>query len=485
MIEDKAINPFLVKALLIYFFLFIIHTISVYVPIFGVVVGTLELCVIFYYSINGEMDKFLLSICFIIPTCHEIPFFSLGNKDEVLYSCLHLPFLQGYPFQAALLLPIMMRWKKIVKTDEQINNYPRLLIMRKFMLIFLFIGIFIGVLSILFNDNNIRNISYIHYFANDFMYIGNEILLVLYFIYTISHYNLSHVFFSLISSFLVVVNIMALVFTLIGLHGYYGNVNIIQIPLSFIFSTTIIFLLMKHLKRIPQFVVFITFCLSLFMQFKYENALGGKSWLVLFLVLFTFFLGYVRKIKYGLFLGFTLLLVFFSLNIKNNVETLEDNNGKFSQALQLIQTVSADDLEYLPFSPKVRIEEFINTVIEFSNKPYYLFGKGYAGSISDHRNGFGFFEEGAFNDEEYNNNSFIMLHESLNVLFLKFGILGVLFLLYLIVLSFKNYKHSPLVLIGLIWALFFFNYSLSIALIGIPALITSIYEIDRAKQLVY
>lgn len=469
------------KIVILYIVLFIVHTISVYVPICGIIVGILELFIIYHFAITKNIEYFLLALCLILPTTYEIPLFALGSKEGILYSCLHMPVLQGYPFQLALYIPLLLKGKSLLYTegDVSILGY-RLRIIRMFLILFTFVGISVGLFCIFINDNNIKNIDYVKYYMHDFMFIGNSILLLIYFIYAIQNYALfNKKLLLLICAFLISVNIVPPLFSIIGLHGSYGENDIIQMPLSFFFATSVVFLLMmEQFSKKQKILFFVLTLISFIVQIKFENALGGKSWLAFFFIIAILISFYFFKFKklsttIGVF-----LLTFLGTQIVQNVDEMSEQNNKLAQATQMLELTSIDNYDYLPFSPKVRIEEFINTCIEFTQKPYFLFGKGFCGSIPDHRNEFGLFVEGAFHDEEYENNSFVALHESINVLFLKFGVLGIVFLLFIFYQSFRNYKKCPIVLLGFMWVILFFNYSLSLALVGIPALVLGMYEID-------
>ncbi|MCD8271022.1 MAG: hypothetical protein LUD46_23120 [Parabacteroides sp.] len=119
-------------------------------------------------------------------------------------------------------------------------------------------------------------------------------------------------------------------------------------------------------------------------------------------------------------LGISGLAMNYIMNKANSGDSL--SSRKLTQAVLLLSVVDPEWYINVPSSPKQRIEEFLNILEEYKLKPLYsIGGKGFAGNIQDYRNSFGSYLIDSFSEDQYANNSFIILHETINTIFLKFG----------------------------------------------------------------
>ena len=74
-----------------------------------------------------------------------------------------------------------------------------------------------------------------------------------------------------------------------------------------------------------------------------------------------------------------------------------------------------------------------------------------------------------------------MLHESLNTVFLKFGILGLIFWGFLLLKFCSNFNKSPWLILGGLWFLFFWGYSPALMSIGLSSLIIGMGDVQCVK----
>lgn len=143
----------------------------------------------------------------------------------------------------------------------------------------------------------------------------------------------------------------------------------------------------------------------------------------------------------------------------------------------MLQFWKSDWLLNMPNSAKYRLVEFLGTGMEYINKPFALFlGKGIMGSFSDY---FGFIHEqgtklSAYGAFEWKTWHFFSVHETVNALFLSNGLVGLLFIIYVVSVCLKNAKFSPFLLIGMMWFLFYWNYSSILSYFGIMSIITGL-----------
>lgn len=104
-------------------------------------------------------------------------------------------------------------------------------------------------------------------------------------------------------------------------------------------------------------------------------------------------------------------------------------SAKIGQALSLLRDgpkaiIDPEWAYTISPSPQVRVLEFDNIIRDLAESPLdLLFGRGAGGSFSDWRYPF-IFGPGAFSETEWSTGRFHAVHESLNVVLLKFGVVG-------------------------------------------------------------
>lgn len=154
---------------------------------------------------------------------------------------------------------------------------------------------------------------------------------------------------------------------------------------------------------------------------------------------------------------------------------------KIYQAQRLF-SFGSNWLHDLPDSPKVRVSELTNGVLEFLKKPYFLVaGKGFAGSVEDWS---GMLAEcdtlASFTEAEWNAGIFMNLHEVASYL-LVYGGYGIWYLLKYMKLAIKNYEHNIWFVFGAYWFILFFGYSFTIGIFGASVFFYSIYLYDQTE----
>lgn len=121
-------------------------------------------------------------------------------------------------------------------------------------------------------------------------------------------------------------------------------------------------------------------------------------------------------------------------------------------------------------SPRVRVLEFINTFDTLKEFPIdLLIGSGIGGSFSDRYYQIPYLP-GGYSEDQWLTRKFYRVHESFNFVFLKFGILGILFLLLFVIWLFKKaYDETSgslvfLYVVLIFLVLFMLGYSLQLAI---------------------
>lgn len=450
-----------------------IHILGIYVIFIGCIVAYVEAFALLLVAVKRRMDIYLYLLVIFWATSFEFTAF-IDKPLDFAPSVSQLPIVQGYFFLLLSLWPI----PRLLKNKEawlNISKKKSLLSLLLFSLISLTVGIIMGVVSILIDE--VPYIFHIVFFFREIISVGIVLLYAIYFLFALEYYKsflrkMSVLLFSTLSGIILI----AFVGALMGLRGIYDTDKIILMPLSFFYSTSIIFFLGYRTYRSKHtFLLLFLSSLALFMQFVYSNALGGKSWLVIFFILFTFSVLWIRKNIKNILIILLVIPVLCSLfNIFFIKQESNDSlsSGKLIQAMAVLSLVDFDMYDALPHSPKVRVEEVINTSIEYSKHPFFLFfGKGFGGGHRDYRNAYGYFDESAFSLDEYNSGYFIKLHESINILLLKFGLLGLLLFSYVLFFAWRGFIFSPWLILGVLWITLFLGYSNSLMSIGLPSLV--------------
>ncbi len=135
-------------------------------------------------------------------------------------------------------------------------------------------------------------------------------------------------------------------------------------------------------------------------------------------------------------------------------------------------------------SPKVRITEFLNILIEFVNKPYgFLIGKGILGSVKDYMGDIKMFNLGVYSYDEFVIQSYYSMHESVNIFFLSNGLFGLAFLFKYAKMFLRFMRNNPWIVIGSLWFLLLWGYSTTRAYLGLSCFILGLHMIDQNNNI--
>lgn len=463
------------------------HISIINIPLLSGSFGFLEFLAALYLFIRKKTAYLLIYLLIVIAGTFDVPAFVTGTVGSVVYTFLFLPVVKGYLFYLLICLPGIYIFPKLKRLKHLKTEYKQTYTLLKWVCWIPLIGTMMGFIGILLNDNNITHIDWLSYFFKDLITISSLSLFVIYFCYQILADDKFYLLLKkALIAILISLPICAILSILLNLNGWYGNEEILLVPLTLFFTPLIISFAFYKEYNMKWIAIFI-FLICLVLQFTYSNALGGKSWLsFLYLLVAISILAFQRgKKKILLFTLFCILAVSgVTMNYIQNKASSGDSlsSGKLTQAVLLLSVVEPEWYINIPSSPKQRIEEFLNIMEEYKLKPLYLIeGKGFSGSIKDHRNSFGSYLIDSFSEDQYSNNSFIILHETVNTIFLKFGLLGLICLVIILKRGIQTFRHSPWGIIGCLWLLFFFGYSISLGIFGVSALVLSCYDADNYK----
>lgn len=385
------------------------------------------------------------------------------------------------------LLPVLLKLIiKGVKTYKVKKELPKLYRFSAMIFFLSFTGMFFGLFQIIINDNNIQHMeSFFRSFVNtSYNMMAISILMIISFLYIISWEENKIKNLSIyLTSILFGTVWMLCSSILFNKVGTYGGVDTLIVSNTVAYLPFIFILASRRDVTHPK-VYYIMGVIGITLALIYNST--GKL-IILLLVSFYFF--YKQLIKSGKpikrLLGIMTMPILFSLgfyaiNAMKKMSILF--SSKFNQAFSLLAFWNPNWFLNLPNSPRVRVIQFINIGIEYLNKPWFaVFGKGYMGTFRDHIYGFASIQNdlGAFSLDQWNHGAFYRPHETLNVIFLYHGLVGLLFYVYSALFIFKNSEKSQWLLIGGVWFLLFYGYSITLSAFGITSLLLGLYEVDK------
>lgn len=476
-----------VKLTFVCCFIVLLNICVVDIPLFAMVVAVFEFVILMYLTLTANIGGFVLCSLVFVSTAFDSVGFVTSNSTFELYSVMHVPFSRGFLFFYILhflqVLIIFFKdptlgWLKVLKA-----RCRDVYIVCMFIIVAQLSGLISGLVSIFTSDGRLYEWLFL-YFTKEFFLLSSFNLTIIYVSYSIAVFpdfidKLKQTLYSIFVSMI----ICSMHFTISGKTGNYDGTPVLLMPLAYFFnSVVVLFLLFKQYSNKLLLLVFT--CLSFYVQFVASSPLAGKSWLVFILLPVIMLIIALRQKRLLLAaissVTFTLaLFVFFQ-----TAELSYHAQNKLDQSVSLLRffviDVFANNSLYhsIAASPKFRIEEFLNIMYEYAEKPWFaLFGKGFGGGVSDYRQSLGMFVSGGFSDDQYMHGLFIVLHSSFNVIFLKYGFYGLIMLVFTLLKCFLNCHVSPWLAIGGLWLAMFYGFSHSVAFLAIPALILGLYEI--------
>ena len=354
------------------------------------------------------------------------------------------------------------------------------------MLLLIAIGTVLGLFNILIDDNDIRSIpSYwgeyisVFYTMALFPLLFMLATLICYFSEPEQTYKIK---LAILAAFFGV-SIQIIFSTLTGHRIRIAGLDGIGVASSLIiFYIPLAICAYFYKELIPKALSYIYLSIvSLGTVVALSNNANGKLIILLLMVPFIICALVERSMKFVFVMLAIILALFFVIFILPGVNTQSNYllSSKIEDVSKLFNIFSKDWLINMPASPKYRILELVNTVVEFVKKPWCIpFGKGYLGSIRDHVRMF-VRVGGDFSDLQWTNGSFYFLHESFNLLLLNNGIWGIFFWVKTLRFGIKHFKKSFFVLFGCIWFCLTYGYSVTITGIGMTAIIIGLFDVTN------
>ena len=450
------------------------------------VVIILQVLILAYLFLKQKYVDYLGLYFIFLGSSMEFGYF-LGT--EKFYGFKNFRFL-GLNLGIIALLPIflvaMMNIKKVLALMNKRKLAKEILILWFFVAL---ISTIVGAFGIIINDNGIRYLRSVFrsFFEETYIWFLFPLMMVISILFVISTSKKNISKLKQYILLFIICFLLTIPFSFIfGKRGTYGNVDTLIIPNVYFICP--LFLLVPLSINIKHKVGYFILCfISLALVLLY-NANGKFIILLGFVVIYYVFFAWklIKKKRTKLLFAIAILLsivagVFVLIETYNSSYLLR---SKMDQAISMLSFWKPDWLSNMSESPRYRFYELIDTFLEYARKPYYILtGKGYLGSFKDYNGYFGkYYTEGGFSREEWVIHSFYSVHETFNGVLLSSGIIGTLLYFKVAVELIKKHLLSFYFLIGAIWFLLLYGYSVTISVFGILLFVVGLLDICDHKK---
>lgn len=448
--------------------LIILHLMSLYMGALAIIIAILENAVIYYFLLTQKNERALFYMCLFYTTSYSnTVFFGKSLGLDTIYCVENLPIFHGYLMLLSFfILFVNVKFSKKRKIHKIHNT------LSYFSTYTVFTGLLMGIFTILMSGFQYRAI------VSD---LNQCVIPALMILICLDMFNndppYAKKYLSLLVHILISYVIIAWITTTFGIYANFvqERAKVMMLPLpSFYFSSIILFFgLMKTYK--DRLIVLISFLSTVYFQLCFDSCMNGKSWIVFTTTILVGIYYFAKRIKHNLFLYGLALVILSSITIKIipivNSYISDTENAKLLEFISIFEAADRADLDEMDSSSQFRFLEFINVTEQYIEEPLFaLTGRGYGGAI--HSNGY-FWDksESGFTDDQYDSDKFYRLHESMNVIYMKFGFIGLIFLILILIKLFKGLNYNPWCYVGFIWMLFFWGYENSLLFLGLPAMV--------------
>lgn len=441
------------------------------------VLSVFEALVVFLFLVQNKLSSAVLLFGVFILTNYDIKFFFAipVGVDEV-YNVSFLPAASVYFYLFISFAIFVISVIRIIKYKIKFDN-PFV----KFALFTLIVSVPMGILSFVSDG-----ISFIAITRDIKTCVIPALWIISFYFLLVTDNKFLYRYEKLIIHILLAYVVAGILTASVGFFLVrYERENILYLPLaSFFFSSIILFLNRLRLKSDRIFVI-VLYAFTVIFQLFCDSCLAGKSWFVFVTVIIVGLYYFVQRVAIkGVMVKIVAVIVIviaigaFSSKIISFVNNSE--NGKLLEFVSLFEGAQSGNLDDVDDSAQFRFLEFITISDYYRNHPQFLLlGKGIGGGVPN----IGFFEysETAFSDDQYKINRFSVMHESLNVIYLKYGLIGLIFFSCVLLSGFKRIKYDSLFYIGIIWLFFYWSYSVNLLFLGLPAFAIAYQKLERCK----
>ena len=466
-----------------------------------------EYVIVYYLLIRRKsFDAFLYYVLFTSVSFEMDAFvYGLEQPPFVRYSFFNLPGLHDWVYN----LTILVFFFRVCKFDKRIIDKDIRELFQWLKILFISGTASIAV-GICLNDNNI---------VGSGLYPKLAVSTILRFSFMCMFFYVCVMFaqdlkvrdklYTSAKHILLAVAISSLVGLLLGYRGFYGgwSKEVILSPMIFAYTPC---LMLFYKKGYSHSYLYLFAAMAVIIASFLNPAYIGSKWFLIIAGTFYAFIYSAMNIqswKYGVLLLFVMLCMVAVLGLVFKSDGFDSvgfvqafgvlNSWKLMQAFGAINIFNYSDFEgwfnSLDDSAQFRLDELFNISIEYINKPFYLVcGKGFGGTTLHYTNfeNLDWYGDASFTEEQIKNGFFYQMHETLGVIYLRHGLLGIAFFFVVVKMLFKRLNQNPWAMFGLLWFVFFWGWCVSFRL-GALALILalaynsselSLYEYNKDKN---
>ena len=375
------------KILFITLILCVCNALATRNSIISMSLALLEVGICIYFSICNSVENYILSFLLFTGCSIESAALALGRTDQLLYSFVNLPILSSWHLYIMLgiaLIRCSKHFKSVMKGKGQINNLAK-----SFIAIFLLQAV-IGLITFAFNDNGVSQIKgMVKYYVRDlqYMYITASCIYII--VCCIKNKHSIEKLHLFLSDFLLAVVISAVVLICSGSFYYRQSGTTIQLTCTLALMITTSMMLLFYTEKNILFLII--GLLSIYIQKDYTLGIAGSWWLMVAVTVLLFVICTLPTKLSGkqIFKSLVIILLVIVTVIYSVQSNLLGNitSYQIGYKLEAFTRLFNFDLTrngwYLALGESIqgRLEEIVNTAIEFIHKPWFLiFGKGAGGS---------------------------------------------------------------------------------------------------------
>ncbi len=448
----------------------------------ALVVGIIETFILLYYFLKEKAGDFIIWMLILTSSSVSTGFIS-SNTNDIYYGFLNLPVIHYYHLFFLLFAVVY----KLYSNGNQVIVFKDVFIYRLAAIYIL--ELVITCFTYLINDNGIASLPALARFTIRDIYDNFWALSIFLIIWRC--FQLYNEFENKIKNamrgFFCGTTLATLFVVLLG-KTYAVNTaqtNLVS-TLAFFFAPILILIYYAEKKGYRYLLIGIIACV---LQIKYTLGIPGAWWIFFAFVILVLLIWVIRNarrkknavIVFGAVMAAAVAIFYFS----KTVYLQEDRryiDYKLETFLNLFKVGNGFDewMILIGHSIGIRVEAFINIIIEFLNKPYYLItGKGFGGSITKY---WGYYSWGSYpGDFPYEMNKsgiYSFFHTQLLEFMINGGLIGFVLCVKCICITIseicKAKKYNYWIVVGCVWMLLL-PYGFHNMYIGVGCLCYGLY----------
>ena len=434
--------------------------------VFGTIFSLIQILFVFYLFYVGKFHNALVLHIIFIVTSINFVLDSSGSASSLAssYNYSKLRFFGTIPISFILSFVFYICTLRTKNKKCKFNNFCTQYF---FLNLIAFLLGFIGLLLLNYS---------ISYFVSYFYYSAT-VLLILYILKNNSNDSLFNILKKSIEYLLIAAPIFSLILFFFGTSSVYGGIKTAAANSLFLFSPFLLLFELKTHRYLRYLAIFSFLIISVF-------SIGGKGVFFLIIVLIFKAINLFKDSKSKLTGIFSIILFSFIISIAIAGLFSSANKNDYLMFHKVNQFASIfsfnGSLDDVSDSPKVRIAEILNILYYFKDNPARsIFGFGYGGYFQDYTGLFSIMNitVDSFDEDQINTGKFYRPHDTLPVILLLHGFLGILFLFYWTIISIVMSRSSYYLLGVLPWLFLTYGFDINIAIVGIIFLYIGFYKL--------